>query len=131
MINRMILAVIMILGMPVFADSPGSIGVRAPVPTAPVVLDTSSTNVTSSAWVTYITAANMTYACSAVQIHNTGAQPIKIGVGASGSELETGALFPIGVSILLPMVLKKGVRVAVKSIGSTQATGLLTFSCLQ
>lgn len=116
---------------PAYALSPGSIGVRGPVPLAPVVLDTSSTNVTNAAWVTFLAAASMTYACSAIQIHNTGAQPIKMGKGAAASEVETGILFPIGVSILLPVQLPKGVRLAVRSMGSTQSSGLLTFSCLQ
>jgi len=113
------------------ANSPGAIGVRAPVPIAPFVLDTSGTNVTNAAWVQFVAAASMTYACSAVQIHNTGAQPIRLGVGAAASETETGILFPVGVSILLPVVLKKGVRLAVRSSGSTQSSGLLTMSCLQ
>ena len=112
------------------ANSPGAIGVRAPVPIAPFVLDTSGTNVTNAAWVQFVAAASMTYACSAVQIHNTGAQPIRLGVGAAASETETGILFPVGVSILLPVVLKKGVRLAVRSSGSTQSSGLLTMSCL-
>lgn len=55
------------------ANSPGAIGVRAPVPIAPFVLGTSGTNVTNAAWVQFVAAASMTYACSAVQIHNTGA----------------------------------------------------------
>jgi len=112
-------------------NSPGAIGVRKPVPLAPFVLDTSSTNVTSAAWVTFVAAASMTYACSAVQIHNTGAQPIKVGLGAAASETESGILFPIGVSILLPVTLSKGVRLSVRSLGSTQSSGLLTMSCLQ
>lgn len=113
-----------------YANSPGAIGVRSPVG-APVVLDTSGTNVTSAAWVQYVTAANMLYACSAIQIHNTGSQPIKMGVGAAAAEQDTGIIFPIGVSILLPVALKKGVRLAVRSMGSTQSAGFLTFSCLQ
>lgn len=117
--------------LPVFSATPGAIGVRGPVPLAPVILDTSSTNVTNAAWVTFVAAASMTYACSAIQIHNTGAQPIKMGKGAAASEVETGILFPIGVSILLPVQLPKGVRLAVRSMGSTQSSGLLTFSCLQ
>lgn len=114
-----------------FAATPGAIGVRGPVPIAPVVLDTAGTNVTSAAWVTFVAAASMTYACSAIQIHNTGAQPIKMGKGAAASEVETGILFPVGVSVLLPVQLPKGVRLAVRSMGSTQSSGLLTFSCLQ
>lgn len=114
-----------------FANSPGGIGVRAPVPITPYILDTSSTAVTNAAWVTFVAAASVTYACSAVQIHNTGAAPIKIGFGAAAAEVESGILFPIGVSILLPVVIRKGVRISVRSMGSTQSSGFLTMSCLQ
>lgn len=114
-----------------FANSPGAIGVRGPVPVIPTILDTSGTNVTSGAWVTFLAAASNLYACSAIQIHNTGAQPIKMGKGAAASEVETGILFPIGVSVLLPVQLPKGVRLAVRSMGSTQSSGFLTMSCLQ
>lgn len=96
---------------------------------APVVLDTSSTNVTAAAYVTF--AASLTNACSAIQIHNTGAQPIKLATGAAASEVDTGVIFPIGVSILIPEELKKAVRLSVRSMGGTQATGLLIFTCFQ
>lgn len=128
---KLFLAFLILFTCEAFANSPGAIGVRAPVPIAPFVLDTSSTNVTAGAWVTFVAAASMPYACSAVQIHNTGAQPIKVGVGADASETETGILFPVGVSVLLPVQLKKSVRLAVRSLGGTQSSGLLTMSCLQ
>lgn len=113
----------------IFAASPGGTGVRGPVPSIPITLDTSSSNVTSGAWVTF--SAVNPYACSAIQIHNTGAQPIKMAKGAAAAETELGILFPIGVSILLPVQLPKGVRLSVRSMGATQSSGLLTFSCLQ
>jgi hypothetical protein len=114
-----------------FADTPGAIGVRKPVAVAPYLLDTSGTNVTSAAWVTFLAAASNLWACSAVQIHNTGSQPIKLGFGAAAAETETGILFPIGVSILLPVQIAKGVRLSVRSMGATQSSGFLTMSCLQ
>lgn len=113
-----------------FATTRGDGGLRSTVG-IPVVLDTAGTNVTSAAWVQFTTAASRLYACSAVQVHNTGAQPIKLGQGAAAAEVDTGLIFPIGVSILIPMELSKGVRLAVRSMGSTQSSGLLTFSCLQ
>lgn len=105
--------------------------ISRPTPTLPIVLDTSSTNVTSGAWVTFAAAASMPYACSAVLIHNSGSQPIKIGIGAAASETELGLVFPIGVSAFVPVRLAKGVRVAVRSMGSTQSSGILTMSCFQ
>lgn len=110
------------------ADSPGSIGVRRSVG-VPAALDTSSTSVTSSAYVTFI--ASTAFACSSVQLHNSGAQPIKIAVGAAGSEVDIGEVFPIGVSILVPEIISKGVRISVKSIGGTQSSGILTWACFQ
>lgn len=130
---KLLLAFILIMFTSVntFADSPGAIGVRKPISVAPVVLDTSATNVTSSAWVTYLAAASNLWACSAIQIHNTGAQPIKMGFGAAAAETESGILFPIGVSILVPVSISKGVRLSVRSLGGTQSTGFLTMSCFQ
>lgn len=129
--KSLILLLGLTLSFSAFANSPGAIGIRKPVPVAPIVLNTSSTNVTSAAWVELATAVNRTFACSAVQVHNTGAQPIKLGMGAAASETEVGLLFPIGVSILVPVVLPKSVRLAVRSMGSTQSSGLLTLSCFQ
>lgn len=126
----MILAFILSFSFSGFASTRGEIGIRGPVG-VPVVLDTTGTNVTSAAWVTFLAAASMLAACSAVQVHNTGSQPIKLGAGAAAAEVDTGLLFPIGVSILVPIELKKGVRLAVRSMGATQSSGFLTFSCLQ
>lgn len=95
----------------------------------PAALDTSSTNITNSAYVTFI--ASTGNACSAIQIHNSGAQPIKIAVGAASSEVDTGEVFPIGVSILVPATIAKGVRISVKSLGSTESSGILTWACFQ
>lgn len=127
---KFILVLLTLFSFHASALTRGDGGLRSTVGT-PIVLDTSSTNVTSAAWVEFTTAASRLYACSAVQVHNTGAQPIKLGTGAVASERETGLLFPIGVSILIPMELSKGVRLAVRSMGATQSSGLLTFSCLQ
>lgn len=113
-----------------FANSPGAIGVRKPVGT-PFVLDTSSTNVTSGAWVTFAAANTVLYACSAVLVHNPGTQPIKVGVGAAASEAELGLVLPVGVPTLVPVETKKGVRIAVRSMGGTQSSGIITWSCFQ
>lgn len=125
---KLILGLIIALALPTFADGPGGVGVRHAV-LSPLVLDTSSTNVTSSAYVTF--SASLANSCSAIQIHNTGAQPIKLATGVASSEVDTGVIFPIGVSILIPQELKKGVRLSVRSMGSTQSSGLLLFSCFQ
>ncbi len=103
-------------------------GVSHPVGT-PAALDTSGTNVTASAWVTLI--ASETYACSALLLHNSGAQPLKVATGAGGSEVELGLVLPIGVSILVPVSTEKAVRLSLKSLGATQSSGIVTVSCFQ
>lgn len=125
---KLFLALLLAFSAQVFAVGPGGVGVSHAVLT-PLVLDTSGTNVTNAAYVTF--SAALTNACSAIQIHNTGAQPIKLATGAAASEVDTGVIFPIGVSILVPHLLPKGVRLSVRSMGSTQSTGLLIFSCFQ
>ncbi len=122
-------ALTLVFSISVFAQA--QLSVVKPVPVAPLVLDTSGTNVTNGAWVQLATAATMVYGCSFVQMHNTGAQPIKLGQGAAASETEVGVIFPIGVTAFMPVNLKKGVRLAVRSMGSTQSSGLLTMSCFQ
>lgn len=104
------------------------ISLRKPVG-APAVLDTSSTNITSGAWVEMI--ASLQYACSGILIHNSGAQPIRVGVGAAASEVNLGLVIPIGVSILVPVELARLSRVSLRSMGSTQSSGIITLSCFQ
>lgn len=96
---------------------------------SPVALDTSSTNITAGAWVELV--ASPAWACSAVLIHNSGAQPIKVGKGAAMSEVDAGLVFPIAVSAFVPFVVKKGQRLAVRSMGGTQSSGIITLSCFQ
>lgn len=108
----------------------GAIAIRKAVG-KPGVLDTSGTNVTSGAYVTLVTAVNMTAPCSAVQLHNSGAQPLKLAAGAAGSEVDTGIVIPLGVSILIPLELKAGVRLSLESLGGTQATGIVTVTFFQ
>lgn len=111
-----------------FAAGPNASDVRNSVG-VPVSIDTSSTNITSAAWVTFV--ATTAWPCSAIMVHNQGGQPIKIGVGAAAAEVDTGTVIPIGVSILLPIVIKKGVRLSLRSIGATQATGYISLACYQ
>lgn len=117
-----------VLAFDALAAGPNASDVRRPVG-VPQILDTSTTNVTSAAWVQFI--ASPTYACSAVLVHNPGSQPIKVGVGAAASEVDMGLVLPIGVPTLVPVVTKKGVRISLRSMGSTQSSGIITWSCFQ
>lgn len=107
----------------------GAIALRKPVPVIPTILDTSSTNVTSAAWVTFI--ASVSKAASGILLHNPGSQPIKIGIGAAAAETELGIVIPIGVSILIPVEIAKGARVSLRSMGATQSSGIITASLFQ
>ncbi len=107
----------------------GALALRNPVG-SPAVLNTGSTNVTNAAYVELITAANRTKPCDAILIHNPGAEPLKLAQGAAGSEVDLGFVIPIAVSVIVPMNLKAGVRLAVKSLGGTQSSGIVTCTFL-
>ncbi len=93
---------------------------------AAAALDTSGTNVTSSAYVQLL--ATTTSAASAMMLHNSGAQPLKLAIGGAGSEVDTGIVIPIAVTILVPCAVGNAKRLAVKSIGGTQSSGIVTVS---
>jgi hypothetical protein len=105
----------------------GWMAIRKPVG-APVVLDTSATNVTNAAYVQILAAT--TIAASGVQLHNSGSVPIAIAMGAAGSEVNQVVL-PIGVSILIPFEIPKGKRLSVISLGGTQSSGIISASFFQ
>lgn len=102
--------------------------IKGPVPTA-ASIDTSSTNITAAAYVTFV--ASTSYACSAILIHNPGAQPIKMAIGAAASEVDTGLVIPIGVSAFIPAQIPKAKRLSLRSLGGTQSSGIITMSCFQ
>lgn len=125
---RILLAFLLLVSCnPVFAMK-GSVALRMAVG-APSALNTASTNVTTGAWVEL--AAATTFACSGLLLHNSGAQPIKLGIGAASSEVDLGIVLPVGVAILVPQVVSKGSRISVRSIGATQSSGIITMSCFQ
>lgn len=88
-------------------------------------LDTSGTNVTSSAYVTLITAVNNIAPCSGVLITNTGAQPLYLATGAAGSEVNK-LIIPATGNLIVPMEIGKSTRLSLKSAGGTQSSGLVT-----
>ncbi len=109
----------------------GALALRTPCGAAATV-DTSSTNVTSSAYVELQSAVNMTSAASGVVVSNSGTQPIKMATGASGSEVDTGILIPPlceGLFVAIP--LKKSTRISLRSLGGTQSTGFISIMYVQ
>ncbi len=89
-------------------------------------LDTSGTSVTSSAYVEFVSSTGS--AASAVQLHNSGVQPLKLAIGGAGAEVDTGIVVPVGMSILVPLRVAKAARLSLKSLGGTQSSGVITVS---
>ena len=108
----------------------GALALRNPAGTTPAVLDTSSTNVTSGAYVEIKTAALMLRACSAIAVHNPGAAPLALARGAAGSEVQTGVVLPVGAFAIIPIELAKAVRLSLISLGATQSSGIITVTFL-
>jgi hypothetical protein len=95
------------------------------------ILDTSSTSVTNSAYVTLLTAANHTKPSTDVIVYNGGSQPIGLATGGAGSEIDTGAVILPGISTTIPLELASGTRLSVKALGSTtQSAGFIVATFL-
>lgn len=106
----------------------GALALRKPVGFA--FLDTSSTSVTSGAYVTFVTAANMKKGASAIGIHNPGSSPLKLAMGAAGAEVDQFVI-PINNWALIPVELLNGVRLSLESLGATQSSGIITATFFQ
>lgn len=113
-----------------YAESSGAIGLRRPVNTA-TIIDTSSTSIGTSAYVTLLAAASVTYAYSAILISNAGTSPLKLATGAAGSEVDSGLVIPGSTVQLLPFNGVKGVRLSLRSLSGTQSSGIVTISFYQ
>lgn len=112
------------------AEGPGALGLRKPVGAA-AILDTSSTNVTTSAFVTLVAKASVTTAYGALLLSNGGTSPLVLATGDAGSEVLTGLLIPPSSSNLLPINGSNKVRLSLKSLSGTQSAGLVTISFYQ
>ncbi len=87
-------------------------------------LDTSSTNITTGAWVQLIAA--LTYGASAVEVINMSAQPLQLAMGGSGSEVAIAYTIPPGGSPgLIPAEFLAGARISTKAIGATVDSGYI------
>lgn len=106
----------------------GALALRGPVGAPPAVLNTTSVNVTAAAWVEIV--SNLSFGCSAVLVTNGGAEPLSLGKGAAASEVATGAVIPPSQSLLIPIEIAKGSRLALRSLGGTQSSGYVTMAFL-
>ncbi len=102
----------------------GALALRQAVQT--VSIDMSSTNVTTSAYLELIAA--LSYGASAVEVINNSASPMKLSVGAAGSEasfLVPYTIPPGGTPGLIPHAFKAGARISVEALIANVTSGSL------
>lgn len=102
--------------------------IRATKPIGTYTLDGTGGAITTSAW-TQVT-ASVVNAGSALEVFNATGATLIVSQGASGHETEAGNLLPYtipqgGSSILLPLELKSGKPIRVKSLDNASGAGLL------
>ena len=69
----------------------------------------------------------------AIQISNSGAQPLLLALGSAGNEVNTGIVIApaSGGQWLIPIEIKSGVRISVKSLNATQSSGIVSICYFQ
>ena len=95
-------------------------------PTGKVRLDTSSTNITTSAWTTITSAVPA--GTTALEIFNSSSSTIKLSTGTAGNEDASELLFyilPGGTDSLIPVELSKNARLAGKAVDTNATVGQL------
>lgn len=86
-----------------------------------------SSNVSTSAYTTLIVATPM--AVSHLQIVDTSGELLQLATGLPGAEVPF-AVTPIGGSIVIPIAIGAGVRIAAKAVTNTAANGYNAISFL-
>lgn len=99
------------------------------VAVAPARLDTSGTNVTTSAYVQIV--ASTAGAINKVYIYNGGTSDMVMAVGAAASEADKVAIGPSGWSGPYDLNIPASSRISVKAKSGTQSSGALLFSFIQ
>jgi hypothetical protein len=106
----------------------GPIANRKPVG-APVTNDNVGSPVTTGAYLQL--AASLAAPASGILAVNTGTHPVKLAVGAGGSEVDLGIVVPPGVPIEAPVELKKGQRLSARGVGTANTnSGYLVITFL-
>lgn len=101
------------------------VGLRKPVQT--VTLDTSSGNITTSAYRQIL--AVLTFACSGVEIFNPSGSSIKMAQGAAASEVDLPfTIIPGGTPGIVPLEMKAGARISLKAIDTNMTSGLFVIN---
>jgi hypothetical protein len=91
------------------------------------VFSYASSNVSTSAYTTLVVATPI--AVSHLQIVDTSGELLQLAYGLAGSEIPF-AVTPIGGTVVLPIQLPAGVRIAAKAITNTAANGYNALSFL-
>lgn len=81
-----------------------------------------STNVTTSAWVELV--SSMPVTTSVMEIFDSSGQTLKIGFGASGSEITQLYVFP-GGNGTIPVEVPVDTRVSIRAVTGTASSGEL------
>lgn len=93
------------------------------------ILSYSSTNVTTSAYITLD--ANLSASYGHISIVDTSTQLMKLATGTSGQEVDLCAFQGNGNPVIIPVDLIQGTRVAVRAISGSATSGYLTVSYLR
>lgn len=128
---RFVLSLLILMAaLPALADGYNYWGLSKPVGTCGF-LNTATTNVTTSAWVTLVAATGS--ASSAIAITNGGTSPLQLATGAASSEVNTGIIIPpsTSVGVFYPINLGKTVRLSLEALGANQSSGYVTICFFQ
>ena len=107
----------------------GALALRKPVGTA-IANDCTGTTITSAGYVEL--EDSLLQSCSAIMVVNTSAKAIKLAIGAGGSEVDIGVIFPPSVAaVVVPVEFAKGARLSSKALGADATTGFFCVSFFQ
>ena len=90
-----------------------------------------ATTITTAAYVELD--SEMDSSCTALDVFNSGANPIYLAIGPASSESPIPYLIPISMThpVRVNIAIKKGVRLSARSLSADVTTGFLIINCLQ
>lgn len=103
----------------------------ATLPYQKLFFDTSSTNITTSAWVPILSKALNVKACTAIHYFYTGTGILKLSNGDTGSETANELMlhiFPGGVGSLIPFELAHGKLLSARAVDADVTSGILVIN---
>lgn len=105
--------------------------IRATKPVGTYTLDAASTNLVVGTWAQVT--SNVTNGASAVEIFNSTGATLLVSQGTAGNETAAGKLLPYtilqgGSSMMLPMEVKAGAPIRIKSLDNAATSGILVLN---